>query len=262
MSAGTVAHAYVITDRGKMGSAPLGYGHEALRAQESVPADATTLAVSLDRLMAPMKDRARQAKRDATSAPGRPTKGPAGYPEVRCGTVSCYDCEGQRLTETKKATPKQMLSGEMNAALEQRPDLRLVKLADAAHDNRTHLGESAPQADSSTDLVDFFHAAEQLNAATDAAYGDNHLRGPAQCEKYRHLLRNEPGRVERMIRGLRYLQRPAPTAATDSGSAALLSPHSAPAQLRCGGTVQTADSVSRSGGRVQFRMTFWYERRI
>ena len=75
MSAGTVAHANVITDRGKMGSAPLGYGQEALRAQESVPADATTLAVSLDRLMAPMKNGARQAKRAATSPAGRPTKG-------------------------------------------------------------------------------------------------------------------------------------------------------------------------------------------
>ena len=205
VSAGTVAHANVITDRGKMGSAPLGYGQEALRAQESVPADATTLAVSLDGLMAPMKDGARQAKRAATSAPGRPTKGPAGYRDVRCGTVSFYDCEGQRLTETKKATLKQMLSGEVNAALEQRPDLRLVKLADAAHDNRTHLGESAPQADRSTDLVDFLHAAEQLKAATEAAYGDNYLRRRAQYENYRHLLRHEPGPVERMIRRLRYL---------------------------------------------------------
>ena len=34
-----------------------------------------------------------------------------------------------------------MLSADVNAALDQRPDLRLVKLADAAHDNWTHLGE-------------------------------------------------------------------------------------------------------------------------
>ncbi len=83
--------------------------------------------------------------------------------------VSYYDCEGERLStlrvgrmpEAKKATLKEMLSAEVNAALEQRPDLRLVKLADAA------------QADSSTELIDFFHAAEQLKAATDAAYGEN-----------------------------------------------------------------------------------------
>ena len=111
-----------------------------------------------------------------------------------------------RMPEAKKATLKEMLSAEVNAALEQRPDLRLVNLADAAHDNWSYLGELAAQADSSTELVDFFHAAEQLKAATDAAYGENDPRGRAQYEKYRHLLRHEPGGAERVIRGLRYLR--------------------------------------------------------
>ena len=187
---------------------------EVLRAEQSVPCAATTVAVSLDGVMAPMKDGARQAKRAATRAEGRPTKGPAGYREVGCGTVSYYDCEGERLStlrvgrmpEAKKATLKEMLSAEVNATLEQRPDLRLVKLADAAPDNWSYLGELAAQADSSTELIDFFHAAEQLKAATDAAYGENDARGRAQYEKYRHLLRHEPGGVERVIRGLRYLR--------------------------------------------------------
>ena len=106
-----------------------------------------------------------------------------------------------------------MLSAEVNVALDHRPDLTLVKLADAAHDNWSYLDELAPQADSSTDLVDFFHAAEQLKAATDAAYGENDVRGRAQYEKYRHLLRHEPGGVERVIRGLHYLR-----SSTDGGS--------------------------------------------
>ena len=187
---------------------------EALRGQDSVPAEATTLAVSLDGVMAPMKDGKRQAKRAATRAAGRPTKGPAGYREVGCGTLSCYDSAGERLStlrcarmpEAKKATLKQMLSVAVNAALEQRPDLELVKLADGARDNWSYLGELAPQVKSSTELVDFFHAAEQLKAATDAAYGENDTRGRAQYEKYRHVLRHEIGGVERVIRGLRYLR--------------------------------------------------------
>ena len=40
-----------------------------------------------------------------------------------------------RMPEARKATLKQMLSAELEAALEQRPDLRLVKLADGARDN-------------------------------------------------------------------------------------------------------------------------------
>ena len=187
---------------------------EALRAQHSVPAEATTLAVSLDGVMAPMQDGARQAKRARARAAGRPTKGPAGYREVGCGTVSFYDCAGQRLStlrcarmpEAKKATLKQMLSATVNAALAQRPDLELVKLADGAHDNWSYLGQLAPQAAKSTELVDFFHAAEQLKAATDAAYGENSTRGRVQYETYRHALRHETGGVERVIRGLRYLR--------------------------------------------------------
>ena len=62
------------------------------------------------------------------------------------------------MPEAKKATLKEMLSAEVNATLEQRPDLRLVKLADAAPDNWSYLGELAAQADSSTELIDFFHA--------------------------------------------------------------------------------------------------------
>ena len=186
---------------------------EELRGQQSVPAAATTAAVSLDGVMAPMKDGARQAKRAATRAEGRPTKGPAGFREVGCGTVTYYDSEGKRLRtlrmgrmpEARKATLKQTLSAEVNAALEQRPDLRLVKLADGAHDNWSYLGELAPQAEDGTELVDFFHAAEQLKAATDAAYGETDLWGRTQYGKYRHRLRHEPGGVERVIRGLRYL---------------------------------------------------------
>ena len=40
-----------------------------------------------------------------------------------------------RMPQAKKATLKQMLSADVDAALAQRPDLEVVKLADGAHDN-------------------------------------------------------------------------------------------------------------------------------
>ncbi len=191
---------------------------EVLRADLLVPDEATIMAVSLDGVMAPMKDGKRQAKRAAARAEGRPTKGPAGFREVGCGTVSFYDCDGERLgtlrmgrmPETKKATLKEMLSAEVEAALEQRPGLEVVKLADGAHDNWSFLVELAPQAVSSEQLVDFYHAAEQLKAATDTAYGEHDERGRTQYEKYRHVLRHEQGGVELVIRRLRYLGRKHP----------------------------------------------------
>ena len=187
---------------------------ESLRGSSGVvPDEARTLAVSLDGVMAPMRDGARQEKRTLARAAGRATKGPAGYREVGCGTVSCYDAAGERLStlrcgrmpEAGKATLKEMLGAEVEAALDQRPDLRVVKLADAARDNWSFLGQLAPQAASSEELVDFFHAAEQLKAATDAAYGESNAQGRAQYEKHRHVLRHEHGGVERVIRALRYL---------------------------------------------------------
>ena len=192
---------------------------ESLRAECcTVPVEATTMAVSLDGVMAPMQDGARAQKRSAAQAEGRATKGPAGYREVGCATVSYYDSDGERLStmrcarmpQANKATLKQTLSAEVEAALGQRPDLRMVKLADAAPDNWTYLGQLAPQVSSSTELVDFFHASSQLKAATDAAYGENDRRGAAQYEKYLHALRHETGGVERVIRGLRYLHRKHP----------------------------------------------------
>ena len=110
------------------------------------------------------------------------------------------------MPEARKATLKGMLSAEVEAALEQRPDLRVIKLADAAHDNWSFLSQLAPQAASSEELVDFFHAAEQLKAASDAAYGERSARGQAQYDKHRHVLRHEDGGVERVIRALRYLR--------------------------------------------------------
>ena len=134
-------------------------------ATQEVAAEAATLVVSLDGVMAPMKDGDRQAKRAAAQAAGQATKGPAGFREVGCGTVSCYDGDGERLStlrigrmpEANKATLKQMLSAEVDASLSQRPDLEVVKLADGARDNWSFLDELAPQAASSVTLVDFFH---------------------------------------------------------------------------------------------------------
>ncbi len=68
-----------------------------LRAQASVPAEAVTLAVSLDGVMVPMKDGARAHKRKEAKTQDKRTRGQAGYSEVGCGTLSYYDAEGQRL---------------------------------------------------------------------------------------------------------------------------------------------------------------------
>jgi len=125
--------------------------------------------------------------------------------------VSFYDADGERLDtirfarmpEAKKATLKSMLSAEVHAALTQRPELTVVKVADGTKDNWSYLDALVPEGEA---RVDFYHAAEQLKAALDAAYGENHPKGKVQFEKLRHVLLEDDDGVAKVIRALIYLR--------------------------------------------------------
>ena len=191
-------------------------GFEAtLREATVVPEEAVTVAVSLDGVMVPMKDARRAETRERSRAAGRRPKGPAGYQEAGCATLSFYDAEGERLDtrymgrmpEPKKATLKTMLRAELHTVLGRRPDLEVVTVADGAHDNWRYLDALVPHA---TAVVDFFHVAEQLKSALDARYGENDAKGRAQFEKLRHLLRHDPDGVEKVIRSLDYQRKRCP----------------------------------------------------
>ena len=106
-----------------------------------------------------------------------------------------------RMPEAKKATLKTTVAAELKAALGIRPDLRVVTVADGARDNWRFLDALAPEA---TAVVDFYHATEQLKSALDACYGENDPKGRAQFEKLRHVLRDDPNGVDKVIRALSY----------------------------------------------------------
>ena len=187
----------------------------ALREAAVVPDEAVTVAVSLDGVMVAMKDGKRADKRERSRAAGRRAKGPAGYQEAGCATLSFYDIEGERLDtlsiarmpEPKKATLKTMLGAELDTVLRRRPDLQVVTVADGAHDNWRYLDALAPEA---TAVVDFYHAAEQLKSALDARYGENDARGRAQFHKLRHVLLDDPDGVDKVIRALDYQRKKFP----------------------------------------------------
>lgn len=181
-----------------------------LREEEEVPAEATSVGVSLDGVLTPMRNGERRKKREAQAAAGKQQKGPAGYFEASCATLTLYDKAGEplrtvrlgRMPEKKKATLKETLTAELAAVRTRRPDLRVVAVADGSRDNWTYLSQIGAEAE----VVDFFHAAEHLHEALVSAYGETHPQGRAQFEKLRHLLRHEEGGVEQVIRALRYLR--------------------------------------------------------
>ncbi len=188
---------------------------ETLRSQDTVPSEAVTLSVSLDGVMVPMKDGERRAKRMHAREHGKRQRGPAGYQEVGCGTLSFHDAGGERLStirlarmpESKKVTLKSQLTKEIAAVLNQRPELCLVKVADGAKDNWTYLSEVLP---SGTELVDYFHAVQHLKKAFDTAYGEHTAKADAQFHKYRYILRDEDEGIKKVIRALVHLHNKHP----------------------------------------------------
>jgi hypothetical protein len=198
-----------------------------LRTQETVPAAATIVAVSLDGVLVPDKTAQREAKaaRDAVAAQGLrpPATGPAGYREVGCGTVTLYaprDTPARDASETgpvrletvrharapeyKKATLTAELDAELDAILIARPDLRVVALADGADENWRYF--EGPRWVDAIQIVDHGHAAQHLKAACLAGYGDT-VEGRAEYERLRILLRDKPGGVDEVLAELRRWDR-------------------------------------------------------
>ena len=188
----------------------------AVRAVEDVPEEAVAVAVSLDGIMVPMKDGERQAKRAHARARGKETRGPAGYKEASCGTITFYAEDGERLEtrgfgrmpERGKATLKAMLAEELTAALVSRPDLLVVGVADGARDNWTYLEALLPAG--ATMVLDFFHAAEHLKRAMEAAHGEKTPKAEAEFQRLRLLLRDEENGVGMVINALAYQVRKQP----------------------------------------------------
>jgi hypothetical protein len=186
---------------------------ERLRAGEKVPKAAQTVAVSLDGVLVPMKDGQREEKFARTRAAGRVAKGPAGYNEASCGTLTLYDEDGEplntvrlaRMPEKGKVTLKQQITDELKAILAQRPDLRVVTLADGVQDNWAFLSE-LPSGRCEAQIVDFFHAAEHLHDALAAAHGETSAKCAAEFQKHRHVLRHDADGLDKVVRHLRYLR--------------------------------------------------------
>ena len=185
----------------------------ALRAQETVPHEASVVAISVDGVTVRMKGGERRAKREQ---PGKHASGPTGQREAGCGTVVLYDAEGERLQtvrygrmpERRKVTLQQQLETEAASVLAVRPDLRRVLLADGAEHNWRLLSEvdqvCGPPPQPSVKIVDFYHACGHLKEGCDAAWGESTPRSKAEFERLKTLLKEDDDGAERIIRVLKY----------------------------------------------------------
>ena len=145
-----------------------------IREAEGIPQDATTASVSLDGVMVPLR-------------PGEDGRAKASWREAACGTVSFHDAEGKRLKtlylgrmpESGKLTLKAQLASEVAHIRRARPEIGIVAIADGAADNWTFLETLSPE----TEVIDFWHACEHLQTASD------HAVAPGWFEKCREILK-------------------------------------------------------------------------
>lgn len=192
----------------------------ALRQTEEVPAQATVLTISLDGVLAPVRQ-ADGSKKEA--AVGKQASGPLGYREIGCGAVALYDQTGQRLSTTrygrmpeyKKATLRQQLTAECQAILRQAPHLTVIKLADGAADNWDYLSQlelglppTVTPSLTSLEIVDFCHAADHLKRGCEAIWPHDPDQSKAKFEALRTTLKEVAGGVAQVIASFRdYLGR-------------------------------------------------------
>lgn len=199
-----------------------------LQEQETVPAEATVLAVSLDGVMVPDKNAQKKAKVAREEAEKKGLKiqasGPAGYREVGCGTVTLYsppenpdsdDPEERaptrletvryaRAPEYKKKTLTEQLDAEVDSILAARSSLELVALADGAEENWRYFdGEKWKNA---VKIVDYGHASQHLKSALNAYYGDT-IDARADYERLKLILRDKVGGIDDVINELESLDR-------------------------------------------------------
>jgi hypothetical protein len=186
-----------------------------LREAMVIPEEAVSVAVSLDGVLAPMEETDPVATRTRAAEEPRICKGPVGYKEVGCATLSFCDAKGDLLAavrfarspEPKKKELKTSLIAELTAALRARSDLKVVKIADGGGDNWTFLSHALPEGE---EALDFFHASEHLHAAVAAADGDSTRETRHRYEALRDTLRDDEAGAPKVIRALDHLRHKFP----------------------------------------------------
>ena len=184
-----------------------------LREAMVVPQDTATIAISLDGVLVPMVDGEAEQTRQRAAEEGKLSKGPAGYREAGCATISFCDGSGEmisairfgRMPEAKKQKLKALLTAEVMHIWERHTNLKVIKLADGAEDNWSYL--SSGELPRGPECLDFYHAAEHLNAALGHAYGEGSVKARRRFAELRHVLLEEQDGVDEVIKALGNLAR-------------------------------------------------------
>jgi hypothetical protein len=180
--------------------------------QLAVPEEASSVSVSIDRVHVPMEEpKPRPAGRPKKGAPKRPVD--RVWRQAYCGTLTLHDGEGRGLHTIRYARmpsgdPREMatrMATDVSCILRQRPELRVVALADGAPEMWNLLeGALVPELLGERDvtsLLDFWHVTEKLGAA--AQLIDPQDGGKGLLSRWKMMLLNQWSAALRIARDLR-----------------------------------------------------------
>jgi hypothetical protein len=183
---------------------------DALIVALDIPLEARSVSVGMDRVALPFEEpRPRPVGRPRKDAPKRPVQ--RVFRMAYCTTVTFHDARGEALhTIRQGAIPSvnpvelcDRLLADAIAILQQRPDLRVVRLCDGAPEMRDLLREAVDEATLGTpvyDLLDFWHVLEKLARAAQVIYGET--RGSEVLSTWRLDLLNRRAAVDDILAAL------------------------------------------------------------
>ncbi len=174
-------------------------GLEEIRSRETIPREASSVVLSLNGAMVPLRKDEQPLGLEATT----PSTG-SNWRAAACGTITFHDPTGRTLRtissgqmpESNKLSLKHWLTGEIEPILHERPDLTFATVADGTLDNWSYLSGLC----SEVEILDFYHATTHLSNAAQHAVSTRDWYA-----KWRSILRHERGGVDRVIRAIRGL---------------------------------------------------------
>lgn len=176
-----------------------------------VPSEARSISISIDRVSVPMEEpKKRPVGRPRKDAPKNPVN--RNYRMAWAGTVTFHDCQGEALYTIRYGRmPKgdavelvESLVGDVLVSLKQRPALKVVALADGAHENWELFGAifSEYLGDRKTwQILDLWHVLEKLAAASRVINGADNSK--AELKRWHMMLLNSSSAALRILNELK-----------------------------------------------------------
>jgi hypothetical protein len=161
---------------------------DAILTEETLPAEAVTLAMSIDSTSVNIRHQ--------------------GWCHATAATISTYDTQGDRLDtvyigrmpETGKRQAKRLLEKEVSARMTQQNYKHIVCIADGARDLWRYFQRKYPDA---IHVIDFFHVCEHLSKLSNLLFADP-TEAKAWYKKYRTILKEDPKGAAKTVRAARY----------------------------------------------------------